>query len=84
MDRPVRKVWLSAQAGAPQQGGCRGGRAALRREKARKHLELHIKDDYEADKIPSIRDLRGFPRATDGLKERKEYVIDRSRMKEDG
>ena len=40
-------------------------------EKARKHLEQHIRDDYEKEKIPSIYDLRGYPRATDGLKEKK-------------
>ena len=36
-------------------------------EKARKHLEQHIRDDYRKDKIPTVKDLRGFPRATDGL-----------------
>ena len=40
-------------------------------EKARKHLEQHIRDDYETDKIPTIRELRGWPRATDGLVEKK-------------
>jgi len=40
-------------------------------EKARRHLEQHIKDDYLTDKIPSIIDLRGYPRATDGLREKK-------------
>ena len=45
-------------------------------EKARQHLEQHIKDDYQTDKIPSIKDLRGYPRATDGLKEKKsQYKI---------
>lgn len=39
-------------------------------EKARKHLEQHIRDDYLKDKIPTIKDLRGYPRATDGLKEK--------------
>lgn len=37
-------------------------------EVARRHLEQHIKDDYETDKVPIIKDLRGYPRATDGLK----------------
>jgi len=47
-------------------------------EKARRHLEQHIKDDYQKDKVPSIKDLRGYPRATDGLKERKSnYKIQR-------
>lgn len=44
-------------------------------EKARKHLEQHIKDDYETDKIPTIKDLRGYPRATDGLKEKKNEKV---------
>jgi len=45
-------------------------------EKARRHLERHIKDDYGKDKIPTIRELIGYPRATDGLKEHKsEYKI---------
>lgn len=45
-------------------------------ERARRHLELHIRDDYGVRDVPSIKDLRGFPRATDGLKERKsKYVI---------
>ena len=46
-------------------------------EKARRHLEQHIKDDYEnswKNKIPSIKDLRGYPKATDGLKEKKSYI----------
>jgi hypothetical protein len=46
-------------------------------EKARRHLERHIKDDYEKESIPSIETLRGYPRATDGLKERKsKYKIE--------
>ena len=45
-------------------------------EKARRHLEQHIKDDYKTDKIPTIKELRKGKRATDGLKERKsEYKI---------
>lgn len=49
-------------------------------EKARRHLEQHIKDDYRMDKIPTIKQLRGFSRATDGLKERKsKYKILRGR-----
>ncbi len=36
-------------------------------EQARKHLERHIRDDYRDDKIPAARQLRSFPRATDGL-----------------
>lgn len=50
-------------------------------ERARKHLELHIKDDYELEKIPTIKDLQGYPRATDGLKERKrEYTIQKAAL----
>jgi len=47
-------------------------------EKARKHLEHHIRDDYKKDKIPTIRELRGNQRATDGLKKKNsEYIIAR-------
>jgi hypothetical protein len=45
-------------------------------EKARKHLELHVRDDYGKDEIPSIAHLRGVPAKTDGLKEHKyQYTI---------
>ena len=47
-------------------------------EKARRHLEQHIRDDYGKDKIPTIHQLKTFPRATDGLKEHKsEYKIEK-------
>jgi len=52
-------------------------------EKARVHLEQHIKDDYKKDIIPSIKDLKGYPRATDGLKEHKnKYEIEQINAKE--
>ena len=45
-------------------------------EKARRHLEQHIKDDYQLDKIPTIKMLRNNSRHTDGLKEHKDkYFI---------
>lgn len=44
-------------------------------EKARKHLEQHIRDDYDKDEIPSIKDLRGYPENTDGLKTKSKYKI---------
>lgn len=42
-------------------------------EMARCHIEQHIRDDYDGtDAIPTIAQLRGWPRPMDGLKEKKE------------
>ena len=46
-------------------------------EDARKHLEQHIRDDYDDDKIPTIRQLKSFPRATDGLVVKSLYKFKR-------
>jgi hypothetical protein len=40
-------------------------------EVARKHLEQHIRDDLQVEKIPSVEEVRQFPRAEPGLMRRK-------------
>ena len=46
-------------------------------EKARKHLEQHIRDDYKTEDIPTIRQLRLKNRVTDGLK-KKHMEVDQN------
>ena len=53
-------------------------------ESARRHLEQHIKDDYSLEsthQIPSIAELRGYPRTTDGLKEKKSRILRKKEKK---
>lgn len=49
-------------------------------EKARKHLEQHIKDDYHSDKIPTIHQLRNSNRTNypNGIKVRSKYIIQKN------